>query len=190
MTSPRLVLDFWFSEGTDTFRDAWFRKSDEFDDAVRVTLGNLSAAAAAGAHNDWVQTADGALALAILLDQAPRNLHRGSAQAFAADPLMRDLARDAILQRRHDLGLTPTQRIFLYLPFEHSEAMADQDLSVTLFEGLRDDPRQAKPGGTIDYAWRHRAVVARFGRFPHRNAALGRIDTPEEQHWLAAGGGF
>jgi len=190
MTSPRPVLDFWFSEGIDTSRDAWFKKSDDFDAAVRATLGAASDAAATGAYNDWVQTADGALALAILLDQAPRNLHRGSAQAFAADPLMRGLAREAVLQRRHDLVLTPTQRVFLYLPFEHSEAMADQDLSVTLFEGLRDDPRQAKPGGTIDYAWRHRAVIARFGRFPHRNAALARIDTPEEQRWLAEGGGF
>jgi len=95
-----------------------------------------------------------------------------------------------VLARRIDLGLTPTQRIFLYLPFEHSEAMADQDLSVALFEGLRDDPRMAKPDGTIDYAWRHRAVIARFGRFPHRNAALGRESTAAEQAWLKAGGGF
>lgn len=190
MSSPETVLDFWFSEGPDTFRDAWFKRSDEFDAGVRATLGDLSAAAATGAHNAWAQSARGALALAILLDQAPRNLHRGSATAFAADPLMRDLAREAVLRDRLDLALTPTQRIFVYLPFEHSESMADQDLSVALFEGLRDDPRQARPGGTIDYAWRHRAVIARFGRYPHRNAALGRVNTPEEQRWLASGGGF
>jgi uncharacterized protein (DUF924 family) len=95
-----------------------------------------------------------------------------------------------VLQRRYDLALTSVQRPFLYLPFEHSEDMADQDLSVALFEGLRDDPRHARPGGAIDYAWRHRVVIQRFGRFPHRNAALGRTSTPGEEAWLAAGGGF
>ncbi len=190
MSTPETVLRFWFTEGPDTFREAWFKRDDGFDDTVRETLGTLSDAAAGGAHRDWAGTADGALALSILLDQAPRNLHRGSARAFAADALMRDIAREAVLRDRLDLALTPTQRIFLYLPFEHSEAIADQDLSVALFEGLRDDPRQTKPGGTIDYAWRHRAVIARFGRFPHRNAALGRADTAAEKDWLAAGGGF
>ena len=95
-----------------------------------------------------------------------------------------------VLRHRLDLALPPTARVFLYLPFEHGEAMADQDLSVTLFEGLRDDPEHARPGGTIAYAWAHRAVIARFGRFPHRNAALGRESTPAESAWLAAGGGF
>lgn len=190
MTSPQSVLDFWFSDGTDEFRECWFKKSDAFDAAVRDALGALSAEATTGALNGWARTAEGVLALAILLDQATRNLHRGSAQAFVADPMMRDLARQAVLGDRLDLMLTPTQRIFLYLPFEHSEAMADQDLSVALFEGMRDDPRQAKAGGTIDYAWKHRAVIARFGRFPHRNMALGRASSTAEQAWLDAGGGF
>jgi len=190
MTNPRHVLDFWFADGPDAWREAWFKRDDAFDTAIRDRFGALVATARAGGLNDWAATPDGALALAILLDQFPRNLHRGSAEAFAADPLMRDIARGAVLAHRFDLALTQTQRPFLYLPFEHSEAMADQDLSVALFEGLRDDPEHAKPGGTIDYAWRHRAVIARFGRFPHRNAALGRASTAEEQAWLAAGGGF
>ena len=190
MTAPADVLAFWFAEGPDSFRQAWFKRDDAFDAAIRARFGDLAAAARGDALASWRGSADGVLALSILLDQFPRNLHRGSAEAFGADPLMREIARDAVLARRIDLGLTPTQRIFLYLPFEHSEAMADQDLSVALFEGLRDDPRMAAPGGTIDYAWRHRAVIERFGRFPHRNAALGRVSTAEEAAWLAAGGGF
>jgi uncharacterized protein (DUF924 family) len=190
MTTPQDVLAFWFADGPDAWREAWFKRDDAFDAAIRDRFGADIAAARAGAHAGWEGTAEGALALAILLDQFPRNLHRGSAEAFAADPMMRDIARDAVLARRFDRTLTPTQRAFLYLPFEHSESMADQDLSVALFEGLRDDPAHARPGGTIDYAWRHRAVVARFGRFPHRNAALGRETTAAEAAWLAAGGGF
>jgi len=100
------------------------------------------------------------------------------------------VARAAVLGRRFDLALTPTERCFLYLPFEHAEDPADQDLSVALFEGLRDDPVHARPGGPIAYAWAHRAVIRRFGRFPHRNAVFGRESTPAEQAWLAAGGGF
>ena len=190
MTTPADILAFWFADGPDTFREAWFRRDDAFDAAIRERFGAAAAAARSGGLDDWAEMPDCALALLILLDQFPRNLHRGSAEAFASDAHARKIARDVVLAHRFDLALTPTERVFLYLPFEHSEAMADQDLSVALFEGLRDDPRQAKPGGTIDYAWRHRAVIARFGRFPHRNAALGRTSTPEEQAWLDAGGGF
>lgn len=190
MTTLQDVLGFWFADGPDTFREAWFKRDDAFDAAIRDRFGADVAAARGGAHAGWAETAEGALALAILLDQFPRNLHRGSAEAFAADAMMRGIARTAVLDRGFDLALAPTQRAFLYLPFEHSEAMADQDLSVALFEGLRDHPAHAKPEGTIDYAWRHRAVIVRFGRFPHRNAALGRESTPAEVAWLAAGGGF
>ncbi|MEO3470886.1 DUF924 family protein [Roseomonas sp. CAU 1739] len=190
MTTPLNVLAFWFADGPDTFRDAWFKRDDAFDAEIRARYGDLAAVARTDALASWRDSAAGVLALAILMDQFPRNLHRGSAEAFAADPMMRDIARDAVLGRRIDVGLTPTQRVFLYLPFEHSEAMADQDLSVALFEGLRDDPRMARQDGTIDYAWRHRAVIARFGRFPHRNVAMGRPSTADEAAWLAAGGGF
>ncbi len=184
------LLDFWFSEGPDTWRQAWFTKDDAFDATCRDGFGTLVAPARDGALDSWAETPPGALALLLLLDQFPRNLHRGSAEAFASDAHARAIARRVVLGRKLDLALTPLQRVFLYLPFEHGEAMADQDLSVALFEGLRDTPALAAPGSVIAYAWAHRAVIQRFGRFPHRNAALGRDTTAEEAAWLAAGGGF
>lgn len=190
MTGQDRILGFWFAGGRDSFREAWFRKDEAFDAACREAAGDLVGPARDGALDGWAETPEGALALLLLLDQFPRNLFRGRAEAFAADAHARAIARRAVLERRFDLALTPTERVFLYLPFEHGEAMAEQDLSVALFEGLRDFPAHAKPGGTIDYAWRHRAVIRRFGRFPHRNAALGRASTPAEEAWLAAGGGF
>jgi uncharacterized protein (DUF924 family) len=184
------LLGFWFAEGLDTFRQAWFTRDDAFDAACRDGFGGLVAPAREGALDGWAATPRGALALLLLLDQFPRNLHRGSAEAFASDPHGRAMARHAVLRDRFDLALPAAARTFLYLPFEHGETMPDQDLSVALFEGLRDVPGQARPGGAIDYAWRHRVVIQRFGRFPHRNAALGRETTPAEQAWLDAGGGF
>jgi uncharacterized protein (DUF924 family) len=186
----RRLLDFWFADGPDTFRQAWFIKDDAFDAACREGFGALVVPAREGALDAWATTPNGALALLLLLDQFPRNLFRGGAEAFASDPHGRAIARRAVLRDGFDRALAPAQRIFLYLPFEHGEALADQDLSVTLFEGLRDHPAHAKPHGTIDYAWRHRVVIQRFGRFPHRNAVLGRESTPAEAAWLAAGGGF
>jgi uncharacterized protein (DUF924 family) len=190
MTDADRLLAFWFTEGTDTFRKAWFVKDDAFDASCRDGFGGLVVPAREGALDAWAAIPKGALALLLLLDQFPRNLFRGSAEAFASDPHARTIARDAVLARGLDKALTPTERMFLYLPFEHSEAMADQDVSVALFEGLRDAPAHAKPDGTIDYAWRHRRVIQRFGRYPHRNAALQRESTPAELAWLAAGGGF
>jgi uncharacterized protein (DUF924 family) len=190
MTDMNSALDFWFAEGPDTFREAWFKKDESFDAACREAFGALILPAREGALDGWAETPKGALALLLLLDQVPRNLFRGSAEAFASDEHARAIARRAVLERGFDLALTPTERVFLYLPFEHGEAMADQDLSVALFEGLRDSPAHAKPGGAIDYAWRHRAVIRQFGRFPHRNAPLGRASTAAEEAWLAAGGGF
>ena len=187
---PDQILAFWFADGPDTLRKAWFLKDDAFDAAIRAQFGTLIPPARDGACDAWADTPHGALALLILLDQFPRNLYRGSAEAFAADAHARQMARRAVLRDRHDLALTPTQRVFLYLPFEHSEAMADQDLSVALFEGLRDAKPHAEPNGAIDYAWRHRHVIQRFGRFPHRNAALGRESTAEELAYMAGGGGF
>ena len=184
------LLAFWFAEGPDTFRQAWFVKDEAFDATCRDGFGTLVIPAREGALDAWATTPKGALALLLLLDQFPRNLFRGTADAFASDPHARDIARQAVLRDRFDVALTPVERIFLYLPFEHAEATADQDLSVALFEGLRDVASMRTPGGTIEYAWRHRAVIERFGRFPHRNAALGRASTPAEQAWLDAGGGF
>jgi uncharacterized protein (DUF924 family) len=184
------LLAFWFADGPDTFRQAWFVKDAAFDETCRTGFGALVVPARDGALDDWAGTPEGALALLLLLDQFPRNLFRGSAEAFASDAHARTTARRVVLQRGFDRALTPVQRIFLYLPFEHGEEIADQDLSVALFEGLRDIPAMRAPNGTIDYAWRHRAVIRRFGRFPHRNAALGRTSSAAEQAWLDAGGGF
>lgn len=190
MPDAERILTFWFADGPDTWRDAWFKRDDAFDAAIREGFGTLVLPAREGRLDGWAATPRGALALLLLLDQFPRNLFRGGAEAFASDPHAQEVARRAVLRDRLDLALPPSGRVFLYLPFEHSEAMADQDLSVALFEGLRDIPLHARPDGTIDYAWRHWRVIRRFGRYPHRNAALGRESTPAEQAWLAAGGGF
>jgi uncharacterized protein (DUF924 family) len=190
MTDADRLLAFWFAEGPDTFRKAWFVKDDAFDASCRDGFGALVVPAREGSLDGWAATPKGALALLLLLDQFPRNLFRGGAEAFASDAHALAVARDCVLARGFDKALAPTERMFLYLPFEHSEAMADQDVSVALFEGLRDCPTHAKPDGTIDYAWRHRRVIQRFGRYPHRNAVLGRESTAAEQAWLAAGGGF
>lgn len=187
--TPREVLDFWFADGPDTWRRAWFQRDAAFDATIRERFGADVVTAREGGFDAWTATPEGALALLILLDQFPRNIFRGTPDAFASDAKARAVA-GALVAAQGDLALTPVQRCFCYLPFEHSEAMADQDRAVTLFEGLRDDPRLAAPGAAIDYAWRHWHVIREFGRFPHRNAALGRVSTPAEQAWLDAGGGF
>jgi uncharacterized protein (DUF924 family) len=190
VSTPDEVLAFWFEGDREAWRTAWFRRDDAFDEAIRSRFGALPAKARTGTLDAWATTPAGALALCLVLDQFPRNLHRGTAEAFACDEAARQAARAAVLRDRFDLALTPTERVFLYLPFEHGEAMADQDLSVALFEGLRDHAGLRAPDGAIDYAWRHWRVIRDFGRFPHRNAALGRESTAAELAWLAAGGGF
>ncbi|HYF07340.1 MAG TPA: DUF924 family protein [Acetobacteraceae bacterium] len=192
MTTPADILAFWFEDDRTVARKTWFQRDDAFDAAIRDRFGATTEQAAAGALDAWAETPDGALALLIALDQFPRNLHRGTARAFAADERARRIAREVVLNRRWDLPLSNPERTFLYLPFEHSEDMRDQDLSVALFEGaMRDDPERRAPGSNIDYAWQHWLVIRRFGRFPHRNAALGRESTPEELAYLAEpGAGF
>lgn len=185
MTTAADVLDFWFADGPTTRRAVWFQKDAAFDDACS-TFRDARDAAKTGAYDSWAATPDGALALLILLDQLSRNLYRGSAEAFAADPKALMIAREAVA-RGFDLALHPVQRMFVYLPYEHAEDLAMQDESVRLFETLRDALGEV----TIDYAHRHRDVVRRFGRFPHRNTALGRVNTPEEEAYLAEpGAGF
>ncbi|MBP0443951.1 DUF924 domain-containing protein [Roseomonas sp. SSH11] len=184
------ILDAWFGGEPDLFRQSWFQSDPAFDAMLRNRFAEAADRAAAGAFADWMDEPEGAVALCLLLDQVPRNIHRGTPRAFASDPAARAAAAEAVLARRHDLRLPIMQRVFLYLPFEHSEEMADQDLSVALFEGLRDDTRTTKPGGVIDYAWQHHAVIRRFGRFPHRNASLGRPTTPAERAFLETNGGF
>ena len=191
MNAAREILQFWFAGDLATARPAWFQKDEAFDAEIRARFGTMVGPARDGQLDGWAADAEGSLALLVLLDQFPRNLFRGSPEAFASDPHARKVARVAVLQRRLDLAVPPAARAFFYLPFEHSEAMADQDLSVALFEGMRDHPPARAAGGTIDYAWRHRQVIARFGRFPHRNAVLGRADTAAEAAYLAQpGAGF
>jgi uncharacterized protein (DUF924 family) len=173
------VLRFWFDHAGPA---RWFARSDAFDQDLRQRFGALHAQVAAGEEPVSAATPRTALAGVLVLDQFSRNLHRGDARAFACDARARALA-DAAIAQGHADALAPAQRLFLYLPFEHSEDLADQQRSVALFEALGVDE-------WTRYARAHRDLVARFGRFPHRNAALGRVNTPREQAWLDAGGGF
>ena len=168
------VLRFWFEEAGPA---KWFGGGPEFDALVRERLHALHLEAARGDHDAWAETPEGALALMILLDQAPRNMFRGTAGAFATDAKARELAR-AALDRGLDQGMAEDQRAFLYLPFELSEDIEDQRLAVRLFEERTQKPVYH------DYARRHLAVIERFGRFPHRNGILGRPSTPEEEAFL------
>jgi uncharacterized protein (DUF924 family) len=185
MTSTRDVLAFWFADDPATHRKVWFEKDAAFD-AACTGLAAARDLAKAGALDAWADTPRGGLALVVLLDQLSRNLHRGTAEAFAGDAKARVVARDMITCG-FDQALTPVERMFVYLPFEHSEELADQELSVRLFEALDAELSEK----TLDYAVRHRDVIRRFGRFPHRNTALGRPSTLDEQAYLAEpGAGF
>ncbi len=179
MTAKALV-DFWLKAGP----KAWFAKDDAFDQAIRDGFEPVHMQASRGELADWAETPEGALALLILLDQFPRNIYRGSAHAFATDPLALTTARAAI-ERGFDGQLAPELRPFVYLPFEHSERMENQDHSVALCEAHRGATGDKD---TLRWAILHRDIIQRFGRFPHRNRALGRITTPEEQAFLDGGG--
>lgn len=173
ITSAGEVVEFWRQAGA----AQWFAKSDEFDTRFRDRFEPAHYAAARRELDAWADTADGSLALLILLDQFPRNSFRGSAHMFATDPLARHFARRT-LAVGHDMQIEADLRLFLYLPFEHSEDAADQDLSLRLHQQL----------GQPEWAAHHRDIVKRFGRFPHRNHLLGRETTAEEAAFLAAGG--
>lgn len=178
------LLDFWFGPQGFPYHDRprgiWFKPDPAFDGELRLNFLTDHESAAAGAYDDWMNARDGCLALILLLDQLPRNLYRGTAAAFASDEKARAVARHG-LARGFDRGMPIVRRWFLYLPFEHSENLADQETSVALFAAL---PKHTANDGTLDYAKRHHDVIRRFGRFPHRNAILGRQSTPEELAFL------
>jgi uncharacterized protein (DUF924 family) len=173
--APQDVLAFWRAAGP----DKWFAKDAAFDAEIAEKFLATYEAAAAGALA-WGTTAEGALALLIVLDQFPRNIFRGSARAFAADPLAREVAVRAI-DRGFDGQVAPAERSFFYLPFEHSETLADQERCIALNRASHD-------ADALKWAEIHADIIRRFGRFPHRNAVLGRATTAEEQAFLDGGG--
>lgn len=179
------VLDFWFgapdSPGYGHARNMWFKKDDAFDALLRERFGALIDAARAGELDAWCATPAGTLALVIVLDQFARNCHRGSALAFAGDDKALALARQLVASGADRQLPTPFHRVFAYMPFEHSEAMADQREALRLFGELAHEPGC---DGFYDYAIRHANVIERFGRFPHRNAVLGRVSTHAERAFL------
>jgi uncharacterized protein (DUF924 family) len=183
------VLSFWFGTPADPWfgkpRREWFQKDAAFDDRIRRHFEAVLRALIEGAHEDWLESARGALAYVIVLDQFSRNLFRDDPRAFAQDAQARRAAASAI-ERELDRQMDAQQRCFLYMPFMHSEHLGDQDRCVALFESLGEEGRS-----NLDYAHKHRAIVARFGRFPHRNQVMGRESTPEESAFLAQpGSGF
>lgn len=187
MTDPRIseVLDFWFGAPGDAYnnrtRVEWFRKNDAFDEEIRKSYGTLIDDALAGRLERWRESVDGTLAYILTLDQFTRNAHRGTAKAFAGDPLALAAAR-ALVASGADRTLPGVRRQFIYLPFEHAEDLAMQDESMRLFTALAGaDPALAD---LPVWAERHRVIVARFGRFPHRNAILGRPSTADEEAFL------
>jgi uncharacterized protein (DUF924 family) len=174
--TPESVLAFWRAAG----HEKWFTKDIPFDDEIRARFLETYNAAAAERLSDWEQTAEGALALTIVLDQLPRNMFRGDARTYAADPQARGVAERA-LKRGFDQAVPLPDRQFFYLPLEHSEAMPDQDRCCVLFAATGD-------AELLKWAQLHADIIRRFGRFPHRNALLGRTTTPEEQAFLDGGG--
>lgn len=174
------IVPFWQEAGA----AKWFTADPVFDDLVRAKFENAHQIASRGEFGPWEDSAEGVLALILLLDQIPRNIYRRSAHAFATDPLARAIAIRA-LARGMDQQIQPDLRAFAYLPFEHHEDSASQTLSFSLFTKL-----VAVTGGkeTLRFAELHADLISRFGRFPHRNQVLGRSSTPEEIQYLASGG--
>jgi len=175
LTSASEIVRFWREAGP----DRWFAKDAAFDERFRSQCMALHEAAAGGQLEDWPAEPEGALALVLLLDQFPRNCFRGTPRMFATDALARATATRAIAAG-YDRAIEAELRVFFYLPFEHSEDLADQDRSVALSAPLSEEYRR--------YADLHRDVIRRFGRFPHRNAVLGRETTPDERRFLDGGG--
>jgi len=192
MEAPDTILAFWFGrELEDTavaaqYSSLWWEKNAKLDAAIRRRFAPITAAAAAGHLNAWGANPEGMLALILLTDQFPRNMYRDTPDAFATDPVARSVCLEG-LQSRNDRELRPIQRVFFYLPLEHSEDLEHQYQCVNLFRELAAEvPTDRKPlfEGYLDYAIRHQAIISQFGRFPHRNTILGRPSTPEEITFL------
>jgi uncharacterized protein (DUF924 family) len=177
IATPADIAAFWREAG----RDRWYTRDDAFDAEIRSRFLATLQKAAAGELSSWEASDDGALALTIVLDQFPRNLFRNDARTYSSDPLAREVARRAI-DRGVDARIDPLLREFLYLPFMHSEHLADQQRCVALFRQCGGHPDNLK------YAEDHADIIRRFGRFPHRNRVMGRETTAEEQAFLDAGG--
>lgn len=174
------VLAFWFDDA-DVARPEWFRKDPAFDDLIRQRFGGLIEQALAGAIDDWAATPEGALARIVVLDQFPRNVFRDTPRAFAGDRQALAAAR-ALVDTGGDRLLPPRRRSFVYLPFEHAEDRAAQQTAVDLFGALAAE--RPDLADLLEWARRHQVVIERFGRFPHRNRVLGRVDTAEEAAFL------
>jgi uncharacterized protein (DUF924 family) len=173
--TPADVVTFWRAAGP----QRWFEKDAAFDDDIRRRFLKAHEAAAAGKLTDWEASAEGALALLILLDQFSRNMFRGQARMFASDPLAHAIASRAILNGFD--GAFPDLYGFFYLPFMHSEVLADQERAIAFYRARND-------ADGLKWADLHADIIRRFGRFPHRNAVLGRVSTPQEQAFLDSGG--
>jgi uncharacterized protein (DUF924 family) len=190
------VLQFWFGEidelgrSSTECRNRWWTKSDAFDEEIKSQFLSDYEATVEGHRESWRNTERGALAYILVLDQFSRNMFRGTPMMFAADDLARDACRES-LASGFDTRLSFDERVFLYLPLEHSEAMADQIRSVEMFNQLLDRapaPLEADAKYYLDFAERHKAIIERFGRYPHRNEILGRSSTPEEVAFLEGPG--
>lgn len=181
MKTPQQILDFWFSEDA---KSHWFNSTPAFDGLIKDLFEVTATALANGPmpNREWEATADHALALVITHDQFPRNMYRGTKQAFVWDGLSLNAAK-RMVDRGQDMELAPDWRPFAYMPFMHSEILIDQNRCVELAGSRLDDG-----GSTLRHAIAHRDVIERFGRFPHRNETLGRDSTPEEIEFLANGG--
>jgi len=191
------LLTFWFGELNDGFSDdehraRWFSGGNSFDDECRVHFTSLAARAADGELENWLKHPRSRLAYILLCDQIPRNIYRGQALAFAADGAALNAARTGV-ETDADRALGFDERSFFYMPFEHSESLVDQHTCVGLFTDMRDQTPEGQrhlTGGYLRYAHQHRDILKRFGRFPHRNAVLGRESTDAELAFLEEGHGF
>lgn len=183
------VLDFWFGANSDPdyleIRPIWFNSNESYDESIRTAFSALYQRAVRRELESWRNTPHGALALVLVLDQFPRNMFRGTPRMYASDKYAMEVASAALLRQTENI-LTPVQRIFLFIPYMHSENPQDQERGMELYATLQNDSRV---GRSYDFMRRHRDVIARFGRFPHRNKILSRESSAEELAFLEQSGG-